>query len=103
MPDRHAVTAVSRMQNRLPSSLYEVAWQYSLLDWYSSKQSPALDFELAPEHLAYLTPTAKSGLFGTDDSLVVVYADLSDPESPCFRSETAGGPVELTMPCFAAE
>lgn len=96
MPDRHAVTAVSRMQNRLPSSLYEVAWQYSLLDWYSSKQSPALDFELAPEHLAYLTPTAKSGLFGTDDSLVVVYADLSDPESPCFRSETAGGPVELT-------
>jgi hypothetical protein len=84
------------MQNRVPGSLYEVAWQYSLLDWYSSKQSQALDFQLAPEHLAYLTPSAKSGLSGESDSLVVVYADLSNPESPLLRSDTDGGPVELT-------
>jgi hypothetical protein len=84
------------MSNRIPASLYEIAWQYSLFDWYSSKQSPALDFELAPEYLSYLTPTAKSGLFGEPDSLVVVYADLSDPDDPRIRSDEDGGPVELT-------
>ncbi|MFC5135602.1 MULTISPECIES: TM1802 family CRISPR-associated protein [Haloferacaceae] len=96
MPSNNAETAISRMQNRIPGSLYEVAWQYSLLDWYSSKQSPALDFQLAPDHLAYLTPSAKNSLFGEADSLVVVHADLSDPESPALRSDTDGGPVELT-------
>ena len=95
MQDSTAETAIGRMKNRIPSSLYEVAWQYSLLDWYSSKQSPALDFDLAPEHLAYLTPTAKSNLFGEPDSLVVVYVDLSDPGSPSLRSDDSG-PVELT-------
>ena len=96
MPSSNAGTAIGRMKNRIPSSLYEVAWQYSLLDWYSSKQSPALDFQLAPEHLTYLTPTAKSSLFGEPDSLVTVYADLSDPGSACLRSDAEGGPVELT-------
>lgn len=88
--------AIDRMQDRIPASLYEVAWQYSLFDWYNSTQSPALDFELGPEHLAYLTPTAKSGLFNEPDSLVVVYADVSDPRSPSLRPEEDGGPVELT-------
>lgn len=96
MPSSNAETAISRIQDRIPGSLYEIAWQYSVLDWYSSKQSSALDFKLAPEHLAYLTPGAKSSLFGEQDSLVVVYADLSDPESPGLRSDEAGGPVELT-------
>lgn len=92
-----AATAVGRMQNRIPASLYEVAWQYSLFDWLDATESEAIDWELAPEHLAYLTPRAKSELFGADDSLVVVYADLSDPEHPTLRSEAEGGPVEITM------
>lgn len=91
-----AATAVDRMQNRIPASLYEVAWQYSLFDWYGSTQSDAIDWDLAPEHLAYLTPRAKSGLFGEPDSLITVYADLSDPADPALRDETAGGPVEIT-------
>lgn len=90
-----ADTAVSRMENRIPASLYEVAWQYSLFDWYAASQSPAIDWDLAPEHLAYLTPRAKSGLFGQDDSLVVVYADLSSPDQPELRSASEGGPVEI--------
>jgi len=91
-----AETAVSRMLDRMPASLYEVAWQYSLFDWYDSTQSEEIDWDLAPEHLAYLTPRAKSGLFGQEDSLVVVYADLSDPEEPKLRSEEDGGPVDIT-------
>jgi len=91
----HAATAVGRMHDRLPASLYEVAWQYSLLDWYDSMQSGAIDWDLNPEHLAYLTPRAKSGLFGDDDSLVIVYADLSDPDEPTLRPDAAGGPVEI--------
>ena len=96
MPSNDTETAIGRLQNRIPGSLYEVAWQYSIFDWYSSKQSDALDFDLNPEHLAYLTPSAKSSLFGEQDSLVVVYADLSDPETPRLRSDEAGGPVEIT-------
>ncbi|WP_042663223.1 TM1802 family CRISPR-associated protein [Haloferax sp. ATB1] len=95
MASEEATTAVSRFQNRIPASLYEVAWQYSLFDWYAASQSSAIDWDLAPEHLAYLTPRAKSGLFGKDDSLVVVYADLSDPTSPTLRSDEDGGPVEI--------
>lgn len=90
-----ATTAVSRMQNRIPASLYEVAWQYSLFDWLDVTESEAIDWELAPEHLAYLTPRAKSELFSADDSLVVVYADLSDPENPTLRSKAEGGPVGI--------
>lgn len=91
-----AATAVDRIQNRIPASLYEVAWQYSLFDWLDATESEAIDWELAPEHLAYLTPRAKSELFGADDSLVVVYADLSDPENPTLRAGPEGGPVEIT-------
>jgi len=91
-----AETAVSRMLDRIPASMYEVAWQYSLFDWYDSSQSDAIDWDLAPEHLAYLTPRAKSGMFGQDDSLVIVYADLSNPEAPQLRGEEDGGPVEIT-------
>ncbi len=94
--DDSAATAVGRMQNRIPASLYEVAWQYSLLDWHDSAQSDAIDWDFAPEHLAYLTPRAKSGLFGDEDSLVAVYVDLSDPDDPSLRSEDNGGPVEIT-------
>ncbi|OSO97775.1 hypothetical protein B9H04_11440 [Halorubrum ezzemoulense DSM 17463] len=96
MTSNDVETAVSRLQSRIPASLYEVAWQYSMFDWYSSRQSTALDFDLDPEHLAYLTPSAKSSLFGEPDSLVVVYADLSDPDSPHLRPDEAGGPVEIT-------
>jgi len=82
-----AETAVSRMLDRMPASLYEVAWQYSLFDWYDSTQSEEIDWDLAPEHLAYLTPRAKSGLFGQEDSLVVVYADLSDLKNRNFGAK----------------
>jgi len=84
------------MLNRIPASLYEVAWQYSLFDWYDSAQSKAIDWDLAPEHLAYLTPRAKSEMFGQEDSLIVVYANLSDPSEPKLRDEEEGGPVEIT-------
>lgn len=92
-----AETAVDRFQDRIPASLYEVAWQYSLFDWYNAATSADLDWELAPEHLAYLTPRAKSGLFGELDSLVTVYADLSDPQNPQLgTAETTDEPVEMT-------
>jgi hypothetical protein len=91
-----ATTAIGRLQNRIPASLYEVAWQYSLLDWFDATRSEAIDWDLAPEHLAYLTPRAKSGLFGADDSLIIVYADVSDPDEPQLRSDDDGGPVEIT-------
>src|SRR6056297_942990 len=95
MASNEASTAVSRFYNRIPATLYEVAWQYSLFDWYAASQSPAIDWDLAPEHLAYLTPRAKSGLFDEDDSLIVVYADLSDSTEPKLRAKADGGPVEI--------
>ena len=92
-----ATTAVDRFHDRIPASLYEIAWQYSLFDWYDAATSEALDWDLAPEHLAYLTPRAKSGLFGESDSLITVYADLSDPDEPTLgTAETTDGPVEIT-------
>jgi hypothetical protein len=91
-----AATAVDRFQDRIPASLYEIAWQYSLLDWFASAESDDIDWELAPEHLAYLTPREKDGLFGADDSLIVVYADLSDPGNPTLRDDTVGGPIDIT-------
>jgi len=90
-----AQTAVERFQPRLPASLYEIAWQYSLFDWYSAVQSGDIDWDLDPEHLAYLTPGAQSDLFGEPDSLITVYADLSDPENPQLRGSDNGGPVEI--------
>lgn len=93
-----AATAVSRFQDRIPASLYEIAWQYSLFDWYDAATSEALDWDLAPEHLAYLTPRAKSELFGEPDSLITVYADLSDPDDPQLgTAKTTDGPVEITV------
>jgi hypothetical protein len=94
--ESHAATAVSRMQNRIPASLYEVAWQYSLFGWYSAVDSDVIDWDLDPKHLTYLTPRAKSELFGEEDSLIVAYVDLSDPENPSLRAEEDGGPVEIT-------
>jgi hypothetical protein len=93
--NEYAATAVDRFRSRLPASLYEIAWQYSLFDWYSAVQSGDIDWDLAPEHLAYLTPGAKSELFGEGESLITVYADLSDPERPRLRHDSAGGPVEI--------
>lgn len=90
-----AQTAVDRFQPRLPASLYEVAWQYSLYDWLSAVRSGDIDWDLAPEHLAYLTPNAQSDLFGEPDSLITVYADLSDPDDLHLRFEEDGGPVEI--------
>lgn len=91
-----AATAVSRFQDRLPASLYEIAWQYSLFDWFGTTETDDIDWDLAPEHLAYLTPQWASDLFGADDSLIVVYADLSDPDNPTLRDDTLGGPVDIT-------
>lgn len=96
MPDNDTLeTAAGRFQSRLPASLYEIAWQYSLYDWYSAVQSGDIDWDLAPEHLAYLTPNAQSDLFGQEDSLITVYADLSDPDDPQLRPSEDGGPVEI--------
>jgi len=94
--DDDAQTAVERFLPRLPSSLYEIAWQYSLYDWYSGVQSGDIGWDLAPEHLAYLTPRAQSELFGEPDSLITIYADLSDPSNPQLRPDSEGGPVEIT-------
>lgn len=91
----YASQAIDRMFPRVPATLYEVAWQYSLFDWYATMRSGDIDFDLSPTHLAYLTPRAKSELFGEPDSLVVVSVDLSDPENP----ELAGdeSPIEITI------
>jgi len=97
MPDNtdHAAEAVGRLLPRIPATLYEVAWQYSLFDWYASMQSGDIDFDLSPTHLAYLTPRAKGELFGEPDSLIVVSVDLSDPDNPRLGADD-GGPVEIT-------
>jgi hypothetical protein len=79
---QYAAEAIDRMFPRVPATLYEVAWQYSLFDWYDTRLSGEIDFELSPEHLSYMTPRAKSELFGESDSLVVVSVDLSDPDNP---------------------
>jgi hypothetical protein len=67
-----------------------------LYDWYSAVQSEDIDWELAPEHLSYLTPRAQSDLFGEDDSLIIVHANLSDPDDPKLRRKEDRGPVEIT-------
>lgn len=90
----YASEAVDRLQPRIPASLYEVAWQYTLFDWYASMQSGEIDFDFSAEHLAYLTPRAQSDLFGQEDSLVVVSVDLSNPDAPKL-AEGDDGPVEI--------
>ncbi|MFB6202826.1 MAG: TM1802 family CRISPR-associated protein [Halorhabdus sp.] len=89
---RRAEGALERLPDRRPASLYDVAVQYSILDWYQTITSDDLSFELAPDHLAFMTPLAKPNLYDEPDNALVVYVDLSDPESPQFRSEN---PVTL--------
>jgi len=84
-PPRQAEEALERLPQRRPASLYDVAVQYSIFDWYETVTSGALDFELPPEHLAFMTPAAKDDLFGEPDNALVVYVDLSDPSDPGFR------------------
>jgi len=80
-----ATAAIDRLPDRRPASLYDVAMQYAILDWYETVTSGDLDFELAPEHLTFMTPMAKADLYGEDDNALVVYVDCSDPENPTFR------------------
>lgn len=77
--------ALQRLPQRRPASLYDVAVQYSIFDWYETVTSGELDFELSPEHLMFMTPAAKADLFGEDDNALVAYVDLSDPDNPQFR------------------
>lgn len=87
-----ATTVLERLPQRRPASLYDVGVQYAILDWYQTVTSDELDFDLAPEHLSFLTPRAKDGLYSEDDNALVVYVDLSDPDNPRFRDER---PVRL--------
>jgi len=83
-----ASEAIDRLPDRRPASLYDVAVQYSILDWYQTVVSGELDFELDPEHLAFMTPMAKDGLYDeAEDNALVVYVDCSEPENPGFRDE----------------
>ena len=84
---QEASEAIERLPQRRPASLYDVAVQYSIFDWYETVTSGDLDFDLAPEYLAFMTPAAKSDLLGEPDNALVVYVDLADPESPKFRDE----------------
>lgn len=84
---QRAADALERLPQRRPASLYEVAVQYSILDWYQTITSDDLSFELAPEHLAFMTPLAKQELYDEPDNALVVYVDLSDPETPRIRDE----------------
>ena len=89
-----AAEAIERLPQRRPASFYDIAVQYSILDWYDTVTSGAIDFDLDPHHLSFMTPSAKDELFGQEESLVEVYADLSDPESPQLREDR---PVRITQ------
>ncbi len=82
-----AAEALERLPQRRVASLYDVAVQYSILDWYQTVTEGDLSFDLAPEHLAFMTPNAKPDLFGEEDNALVVYVDLSDREHPTFRDD----------------
>lgn len=82
---------LDRLPQRRPASLYDVAVQYAVLDWYDTVTSGDLDFDLDPEHLAFMTPNAKEELYGEDDNAIVVKVDLSDPDNP----RLADDPVEI--------
>lgn len=83
----HAEQAVERLPQRRPASLYDVAVQYAIFDWYETVSSGDLDFELPPEHLAFMTPAAKANLLGEPDNALVVYVDLSAKDEPQFRAD----------------
>lgn len=89
-----AAEALSRLPQRRPASFYDIAVQYSILDWYDTVTSGEIDFDLDPRHLSFMTPAAKSELFGQEESLVEVYADLSDPGNPTLRDDR---PVRITQ------
>jgi hypothetical protein len=91
-PPKHAEEALDRLPQRRPASLYDVAVQYSILDWYQTITSDDLTFDLAPEHLTFMTPLAKPELYDEPDNALVVYVDLSNPDEPQFRDEN---PVKL--------
>jgi len=90
-----AERVLSRLPARRPASLYDVAVQYGLLDWLDSRTSEAIDWDIDPTHLSFMTPRAKSGLFGESDSLIVVWVDLSDPDEPRLTSHHDRGPVSI--------
>lgn len=71
--------------------MYDVAYQYAILDWYDSVTSEAIDWDLKPEHLAFMTPRKKEELFGEPESLITVSVDLSDPDNP----RLAEDPIEI--------
>ncbi len=86
-PPEQVEEALSRLPDRRPASLYDVAVQYSIFDWYETVTSGDLDFELSPEHLSFMTPAAKEDLLGEPDNALVAYVDLSDRNNPAFRDE----------------
>lgn len=83
-----AADAVRQLPERRPASLYDIAVQYSILDWYQTVSSGELEFDLAPEHLTFMTPMAKSELYEEDDNVLAVFVDLSDKQNPKFRDES---------------
>lgn len=88
----YAKQALDRLPDRRVASLYDVAVQYSILDWYQTVTSGELDFELDPRHLSFMTPMEKAELYGEGDNALVVNVDLSDPDNPRFDDDQ---PVEL--------
>lgn len=89
--DETATTAIDRFPSGLPASLYDIAQQYVACDWYGTVSEEEIDFDIAPEHLAALTPTAKQQLFGEPDSLITIHVDLTDPDMP----QLAADPVSI--------
>ncbi|WP_231189453.1 TM1802 family CRISPR-associated protein [Haladaptatus sp. DYF46] len=71
-----------QLPQRCPATMYDVGYQYALLDWYESVTAADGDLQIDPEHMMAMTPNAKRGLFGEPDSLIAVSVDLRDPENP---------------------
>lgn len=84
--------ALDRLPDRRPASLYDVAVQYSIFDWYQTVASGELDFDLALTHLTFMTPMAKPDLYQEDENVLAVNVDLTDPDNPKLDEED---PVEF--------
>lgn len=82
-----AADAVRQLPERRPASLYDIAVQYSILDWYQTVTSGELEFDLDPEHLTFMTPMAKPDLYDEDHNVLAVFVDLSDEQNPKFKDE----------------
>lgn len=78
---------LAKLPQRRPATMYDVGMQYALLDWYESVMAADGELQIDPEHMMAMTPTAKRGLFGEPDSLIVVTVDLTDPEQPHLDTE----------------